>query len=197
MKKLTNKYDFKKAITFAILVSTAVVVAAIIAQNKVEENYKNQLKAEEQIFRDGWEVGHFTGLHEGYENAKQEDWNMLNKNPEIVRLLKKYFPEYSKARVMAAVLQHESQFQVDAKSYNCYYTNKQGKKYSTFCKKGDEQKAWSVDCGIAMLNYHGKVCPAYTFDPELALIKSKELVEKRGFNPWVSYQTGAYKKYLK
>lgn len=152
---------------------------------------------EESVKQEGFETGHFLGLQEGYNAAKEEDWEMLSSNKEIVELLKLYFPDYAQARIMAAVLQHESQFKVNAKSYNCYYTNKQGKKYSTFCKKGDEHKAWSVDCGIAMLNYHGKVCPAYTMDPKLALAKTKAMVEKRGFQPWVSYTSGAYKQYLK
>lgn len=152
---------------------------------------------EESVKQEGFEIGHFLGLQEGYNAAKEEDWEMLSGNKEIVELLKLYFPDYAQARIMAAVLQHESQFKVNAKSYNCYYTNKQGKKYSTFCKKGDEHKAWSVDCGIAMLNYHGKVCPAYTMDPKLALAKTKSMVEKRGFQPWVSYTSGAYKQYLK
>lgn len=200
--KINNK-NAKKNKTYKKLYFLAVVFVALIGFGVYGVIKASDYVAswEESIRRESFEIGHFSGLTEGYNAAKEEDWEMLSSNKEIVELLKQYFPDYAQARIMAAVLQHESQFKVNAKSYNCYYTklDKNGKpvKYSTFCKKGDEHKAWSVDCGIAMLNYHGKVCPAYTMDPKLALAKTKSMVEKRGFQPWVSYTSGAYKQYLK
>lgn len=194
-----KQYKNAKKNTFLKYKIIVVVFVALICLGLYGVNKASDYVAtwEESIKQEGFETGHLLGLTEGYNAAKEEDWEMLSSNKEIVELLKTYFPDYAQARIMAAVLQHESQFKVNAKSYNCYYTNKQGKKYSTFCKKGDEHKAWSVDCGIAMLNYHGKTCPAYTMDPKLALAKTKDMVNKRGFQPWVSYTSGAYKQYLK
>lgn len=196
--KINNK-NAKKNKTYKKLYFLAVVFVALVGFGVYGVIKTSDYIAswEESIRQESFEIGHFSGLTEGYNAAKEEDWEMLSSNKEIVELLKQFFPDYAQARIMAAVLQHESQLNPNAKSYNCYYTNKQGKKYSTFCKKGDEHKAWSVDCGIAMLNYHGKVCPAYTMDPKLALAKTKSMVEKRGFQPWVSYTSGAYKQYLK
>jgi len=188
----------KKSKWFKYKVLAVVFVSLIVLGVYAVREISNMVASwEESIKQESYEIGHFSGLQDGYNAAKEEDWNMLSSNKEIVELLKIYFPDYAQARIIAAVLKHESQLNPKAKSYNCYYTNKQGKKYSTFCKKGDEHKAWSVDCGIAMLNYHGKVCPAYTMDAKLSLAKTKDMVNKRGFQPWVSYNTGAYKQYLK
>lgn len=122
------------------------------------------------------------------------------KNNDIDVVLDKYFG--NEAYIVKAILTHESNLKVNAISYNCYYKNGviyaervKGVK-STFCKSGHEQYAWSIDCGVAMLNYHGKVCPSYTMELEPSIIKMKSMVDKRGYQPWVSFNTGAYKQYL-
>src|ERR1035437_2156717 len=60
----------------------------------------------------------------------------------------------SKTKIALAVFKHESNLKLDSINYNCRYNGK-----STFCKKGDIYKAWSVDCGIAQINIKGNICP--------------------------------------
>jgi hypothetical protein len=96
-----------------------------------------------------------------------------------------------KAQIAKAVIFHESNNKLDAKNYNCIYNGK-----STFCKKEDRSKAWSVDCGIAQINVKGQVCP-----PELLTLQGnmkavEKVYKEQGFNAWVSYKTGAYKRFL-
>lgn len=185
LKRLIKTKHFWYLIVLPILLTCLFFFGLYKAVKYVDNHDK-------EIATDNWEIGFQSGLEEGYYNAKDEDWNMLSKKPEVVVLLKKYFPEYTKARTMSAILEAESHHNSNAINYNCYYNGK-----SQSCKKGDEKKAWSVDCGIAMLNYHGQICPSWTKDPELSMIKAKEMVDKRGFQPWVVYLTGAYKQYLK
>lgn len=96
-----------------------------------------------------------------------------------------------KASVAKAIIFHESQNSLNAKNWNCMYGNK-----STFCKKEDRPKAWSVDCGIGQINVKGTVCPPelLTLDGNMKAIEVK--YKTQGFSAWVSYNTGAYKKYL-
>jgi hypothetical protein len=97
-----------------------------------------------------------------------------------------------KALVATAVLKHESQgFKLDAKNWNCIYNGK-----STFCKKEDRSKAWSVDCGIAQINVRGQVCPKELMTLEGSMERVEKIYKEQGLNAWVSYKTGAYKKFL-
>lgn len=98
----------------------------------------------------------------------------------------------NKALVTTAVLKHESQgFKLDAKNWNCIYNGK-----STFCKKEDRNKAWSVDCGIAQINVKGQICPKELMTLEGSMKQVEKIFKTQGLNAWVSYRTGAYKKYL-
>lgn len=96
-----------------------------------------------------------------------------------------------KSDIALAVFKHESSNGTDLKNYNCIYNGK-----STFCKKEDIEKAWSVDCGIAQINVRGQVCP-----PELMTeIGSIPFIEKiyksQGLNAWVSFKNKSYLTYL-
>jgi len=192
--KKNNKRNtyFKYKVLAVVFVS--LIVLGVYAVREVSNMVAERDSA---IYNDGWEAGNLIGLEDGYNAAKEEDWALLNSNPEMVKLLKKYFPEWEEARTAAAIIQAESKFKPDAKNYNCYYTNKAGKKYSTQCKKGDEHKAWSVDCGVAQLNYHGKICPAWTLDPELNIKKMSDMYSKRGWSPWVTYNKGLHIAHMK
>lgn len=95
------------------------------------------------------------------------------------------------AKVAKAVLQHESNLRLDEVGYNCTYDGK-----SKPCKKEDRQKAWSVDCSIGQINVRGTTCP-----PELMTLRGnmaavKKIYKEQGLNAWVSFKTGAYKKFL-
>jgi len=85
---------------------------------------------------------------------------------------------------------------LEAKNYNCFYYNEKGKRYSTYCKKEDRQKAWSVDCGIAQVNVKGQICPTRLVTIEGNIESAKKIKDEQGFEAWVVYKTGKYKKYL-
>jgi hypothetical protein len=97
----------------------------------------------------------------------------------------------SKAKVALAVLKHESNLKLNSINYNCRYNGR-----STFCKKGDEYKAWSVDCGIAQINTRGQICPKELLTLEGNMKALEKIYKEQGLNAFVSYKTGAYKKYL-
>lgn len=96
-----------------------------------------------------------------------------------------------KTNIAYAVIMHESGNDIDSINYNCYYGG-----ISTFCKKGDESKAWSVDCGVAQINVKGQVCPPQLLTKEGSLPYIEKIYKTQGFNAWVSYKSGAYKKFL-
>lgn len=97
----------------------------------------------------------------------------------------------SKAKVALAVLKHESGLKLNSINYNCRYNGR-----STFCKKGDEYKAWSVDCGVAQINTKGQICPKELLTLEGNMKALEKIYKEQGLNAFVSYKTGAYKKYL-
>lgn len=101
------------------------------------------------------------------------------------------------AIVATAVLTHESSLNLKAKNYNCFYTNPEtGKRYSKSCNKEDRHLAWSVDCGIAQVNVKGQVCPNNLMTLEGNMIAVEKIYKEQGLKAWVSYTSGAYKKFL-
>lgn len=96
-----------------------------------------------------------------------------------------------KVEIAKAVLKHESGLNLNAKGYNCRYNG-----VSKACKYNDRHLAWSVDCGLGQINVKGQKCPPelMTLEHNLNLIEQK--YKEQGLNAWVSYKTGAYKKYL-
>lgn len=117
----------------------------------------------------------------------------LNAGEEIIKTQEQYIQEIfgAKAKIATAVLKHESGMKLDAVNYNCRYDGR-----STFCKKGDKAKAWSVDCGVAQVNVKGTVCPEHLFTLEGNMKAVEKIYNEQGLNAWVSYKTGAYKKFL-
>jgi len=97
----------------------------------------------------------------------------------------------SKTKIAYAVFEHESNNNLNAINYNCYYNHR-----STFCKKGDEKKAWSVDCGVAQVNVKGKTCPLQLLTKEGSIPYIEKIYKEQGLRAWVSYSKGYYKKYL-
>lgn len=115
-----------------------------------------------------------------------------------------YHFEGDDAKIARAIIKAESSGNPKAVGYNCYYTKNgtvhetrvQGA-YSTFCKKGHEKYAWSVDCGKVQRNFPGrKTCPEYAFDPEWSVAEMKRLHNERGWKPWVTYTSGKYMSYM-
>lgn len=98
----------------------------------------------------------------------------------------------AKAKIAKAVFIHESEgMKLDAVNYNCYYGGR-----STFCKKEDRAKAWSVDCGLAQINVKGTVCPKSLLTLEGNMKAVEKIYKTQGLNAWVSYKSGAYKKFM-
>ena len=97
-----------------------------------------------------------------------------------------------KSNIAMAVFEHESNgFDTDAINYNCRYDGR-----STFCKKGDKTKAWSVDCGIAQVNVKGQVCPPALLTKEGSIPYIEKIYKQQGLNAWVSFKNGKYKVFL-
>ena len=115
-------------------------------------------------------------------------------DPPKIKTQEDYIKEIfgAKANIATAVLKHESGMKLDAVNYNCYY----GKR-STFCKKEDRVKAWSVDCGIAQVNVKGKVCPKHLFTLEGNMKAVEKIYKEQGLEAWVSYKNGKYKQFMK
>lgn len=120
----------------------------------------------------------------------------------VKQLIDKHF-DGEDAKVAYAIIKAESGKNIRATGYNCYYKDGivhservQGAR-STFCKKGHEQYAWSVDCSYIQRNFPGKKeCPEYTFDLEWNIKEMKKLHQERGWKPWVTYTSGKYLAYM-
>lgn len=98
-----------------------------------------------------------------------------------------------KAKIAKAVFIHESEgLKLDAINYNCRYNGR-----STFCKKGDEHRAWSVDCGMAQINTKGQICPEELFTLEGNMLAVEKIYKTQGLNAWVSYKNKSYTRFLK
>lgn len=105
---------------------------------------------------------------------------------QIEKEIEKQFGSDSK--VAKAIFKTESALNPRAKNYNCYYDGK-----SQSCRPGDEEKAWSVDCGIAQINVMAKECPEDLFDYKNNIrVAKRDLFDKRGFQPWVTFNEKYY-----
>ena len=97
----------------------------------------------------------------------------------------------SKAEIALAVFEHESNNDIDSINYNCRYDG-----ISTFCKKGDEKKAWSVDCGVDQINVRGQVCPPQLLTEMGSIPYIEKIYKEQGLKAWVSYNNKKYKDFL-
>jgi len=95
------------------------------------------------------------------------------------------------AEIALAVFEHESRNNIDAINYNCRYNG-----ISTFCKKGDIAKAWSVDCGVAQINVKGQVCPPQLLTKEGSIPYIEKIYKEQGLKAWVSFKNNKYKEFL-
>ena len=155
--------------------------------------YYEQQKA--QIWQDGFEVGHFTGLNEGYENGiesvNDKFYSDLSKNPQVSYLFKKYFPEQEIAKVMRAISLSESK----GKQVQHYKLNRNG----------------SWDCGFFQTNtiHRNKgesmqsFCDRMNNNLEANFAMARKIYDERkkmfgdGFTAWSDYNNGKYLTYIK
>jgi hypothetical protein len=101
------------------------------------------------------------------------------------------------AQIALPVFKAESSLSVSAVGYNCYYWSwSKGRKVSQACAAEDRHKAWSVDCGVAQINHRGQECPARLLTLEGSVDQAKRMFDERGWQPWVAYNRGLYRKYL-
>lgn len=118
----------------------------------------------------------------------------LPSQEEIAQKIREIFPE--DPEVAVAVFRAESGLRVDAVNWNCYYTGKNGNTYSTSCQTEERGRAWSVDCGVAQLNFPGQVCPSESFQLDWNLYQAKSKYLARGWQPWYAHTYGSYKRFL-
>lgn len=120
--------------------------------------------------------------------------------PTVEDKIKEYFPRSYKTVI--AIAKAESSLKNDAINYNCWY-DKDGNIKTTYvknggksCKKEDRKYAFGVDCFVLQAHYPGrKSCPeGVTLDMHLR--EMADLSRQRSFQPWVVYNTGAYKAHL-
>lgn len=122
-------------------------------------------------------------------NAPVEAKNAPQQCQNVESCIKYYFPE--NYEMALAVAKAESRLNPNAKNYNCRYDG-----VSTFCKKGDEINAWSVDCGVFQINTKGLSCPDSLLDFQKNIEHARKMYNDRGWNPWVAYSGEHYKKYM-
>ena len=127
----------------------------------------------------------------------------------IVQKIAEAFP--NNKEVMVAIALEESGLNNNAVNYNCRYkiggqtydklthlyidlntvTKERKKGYvSTWCRKGHEKYAWSMDGSLFQINGYSKL----TVDESIE--KAQEKYNTQGLNAWVSYSTGRYQKHL-
>ncbi len=135
---------------------------------------------ENQIFKDGYEVGRFDQLN---ESAFESSCFNISKNSELNHLLEKHFKNCRDAKIMWAIAQAESHGDQDAK-----FTNKNK----------------SVDCGWAQNNsvHRMKGETQEHFCDRMKIISenvalAKEIKDKQGWTAWTKFKTGEYLAYLK
>lgn len=63
---------------------------------------------------------------------------------------------------------------------------------STFCRKGQENLAWSKDGGLFMI--HNPLAEDYNV--EVNIKKAQDKLAKQGLNAWVAHSSGRYKDNL-
>jgi hypothetical protein len=104
--------------------------------------------------------------------------------------VEKYFPK--EKEIALAVFMAESRLNTQAIGYNCRY----GKKV-TSCKKGDENKALSMDYGISQINQQNyKGNKNDLLDIETNMKVARKVYDKQTWNAWYTYRDGKYLQYL-
>lgn len=96
---------------------------------------------------------------------------------------------------MLATLIAESGLNPEAKGWNCTYPEN-GQMISRACNPEDRPRAWSVDCGVAQLNFSGTECPKESFDPVWSVDMAFKKFQRQGWGAWVANARGLHEKYM-
>lgn len=119
----------------------------------------------------------------------------LPEQEEIANKIRMVFTEEPEKAV--AVFRAESGLRPDAQGWNCHYYRDNGDRYSAACEFSDRGRAWSVDCGIAQLNFPGLTCPAESLEADWNIQKAYEWKYKpSGWRPWVAEAKGRHLQFL-
>lgn len=189
-RKTYNRWMHSTRIPLAILIMALIVVCGLgyafgqaNQKGKEVDYFKNKLEQTEKELK---EV-------RNKEEEKEKEIEKLKKISELpiqqkmAIKVKQFFPKSYKTALM--IFKSESGLIPDKKGYNCYYGD-----ISKACAVADRYRAWSVDCGIAQLNFLGKECPPQAFDPDWNLAQAAAKYERRGWQPWVVFNRGIYQQ---
>ena len=173
MKKI-NKYFLIGLITPIILVS--------LSTYGVWSGLK-YIEARDAVnFNDGWEVGYMQGQIDQDMINSEECFN-ISKNPELNILLKKYFKDCKTAKIIWAIAQAESSGKQFAVGINDNGSMDGGwLQVNTVHKGATESKQQFIE------RMH---------DLEQNVAMASIVYKKQGLKAWVTYNTGAYIKYMK
>lgn len=154
--------------------------------------YQSETK---RIYQEAWEIGYFQGQLDGYDagvdSVSDHFYSKLSKNPQVVFLFKKYFPEPEIAKTMRAISLSESA----------------GKQVQFF--KLNRNKSW--DCGFFQTNTIHKnkgesmesFCDRMNGNLESNFAMARKIYDERkklfgdGFTAWSDYNNGKYLTYIK
>lgn len=139
---------------------------------------------DQQIFQDGFEIGHFQGLTEGTENAYDDFYARLSPNPQVSYLFKKYFPKEEEARIMRAISLAESQGQQKPKPNR----NTNGSIDFGFFQINTVHKKK----GETIAQFHQRMS-----DLEANFKEARRILDTQGLTAWSTYNDGKYLTYLK
>ncbi len=194
----------KKVKTIKVLLGLLLIVSISVGVYWFRDNYKLQVPFEYSFnWRELW-VRNQTYAPIAYTDdvllSNRQDVSISetinrSKNPTVTALILGVFGFDELGKDMNAVFTAESGLDPLAKNWNCEYWEN-GKKISTSCKPEDREKAWSVDCGIAQLNFAGTECPKESLDPVWNVQMARAKYERQGKRAWVASWNDNYKKYL-
>lgn len=80
-------------VLFPLSVGILFIIGIIAVQKEVEKKWDKDYREKQEIKQEGWEIGYFQGQIDGYQAKEDEQWDALSPNPNLVELLRKYFPE--------------------------------------------------------------------------------------------------------
>ena len=175
MKKiLTNKW-FLTGLISPILLTGIILYGIWVGLKYLEERDTNNWK-------DGWEVGYMQGQIDQDELLKDECFN-ISKNPELNRLLKKYFKECKLAKTMWAIAQAESSGKQFAVGVNDNGSMDGGwLQVNTIHKHKWETNQQFID---------------RVHDLEENIKEARKVYDKQGLTAWVTYNNKKYLTYMK
>ena len=175
------KRNQPKIIGFLLLLPMVITCIFFYAYYQVVEyiNHRDQ-----QIYKEGYEIGHFQGLTEGTDNAYDDFYAKLSPNPQVAYLFKKYFPDQEEARIMRAISLAESKGSQTAVNK----ANRNGSIDSGFFQVNTVHKRKGETTEQFIKRMH---------DLEENFKEARKVYEKQSFKAWSTFNDGKYLSYIK